>query len=183
MAPSGCRKSTEVTAQGGLRPKACVKSCSIDQDCRAHCPQARAIPHRSRLIRHVVAGGQPGQERLHCRPVKFTRVPRQPGPDIPANPVQVRLLGPQAVVPHPQLPARFLQQPAAASPCTRLQRRRFRAIFHIRAPAPVWQGVCGSLRARKLGQLLDYGWGFSLTTLRGAATIGSILPFVEATRC
>ena len=50
MAPSGCRKSTEVTAQGGLRPKACVKSCSIDQDCRAHCPQARAIPHRSRLI-------------------------------------------------------------------------------------------------------------------------------------
>ena len=59
-----------------------------------------------------------GQERLHCRPVKFTRVPRQPGPDIPANPVQVRLLGPQAVVLEPHPPPHLLQQARLAA-CAR----------------------------------------------------------------
>ena len=50
MAPSGRRKSTEVTAQGGLRPRSCVKRGSIQPHCRTGSDQARHLPHEARLI-------------------------------------------------------------------------------------------------------------------------------------
>src|SRR5690606_5164195 len=53
MAPSGRRKSTEVTAQGGLRPRACVKRGSIQPHCRTGSDQARHLPHEARLILKV----------------------------------------------------------------------------------------------------------------------------------
>src|SRR5699024_4923478 len=59
MAPSDCRKSTETTAHGGLRPNACVKRASIREACRPRRAQARAIPHGTRLIRNTSIGDGP----------------------------------------------------------------------------------------------------------------------------
>jgi len=66
---------------------------------------------------HVVPRRQPGEKRLHRRPVQFRRMPRQPRPDIPADPVQIRLLRAQAVVLQAQTPPHLVQQPGRPVPC------------------------------------------------------------------
>ena len=64
-----------------------------------------------------VAAGQAGEKRLHRRPVQIAWMPWKPGPDIPANPVHIRLLGAQAVVLEPQPAPHLVQQPRLPFRC------------------------------------------------------------------
>src|SRR5690606_35232396 len=61
--------------------------------------------------RHPPLARQVAEEAFHFRAAHLARMPPAVGLDIAANPVQIRLLGTQAVMLHPQTAPNFVQQP------------------------------------------------------------------------